>query len=129
MEFNPGPGGSHGHDTHQPCYRDASNYKQWTSFVIKGEMTLADRDRLQGALHDNVWLSVPALESVLGVPLPDPRQQMVDHYGLNHDDHPWVELADAVTGTDAPTTGATVAALIDAAEKCANRGWQTPSPA
>lgn len=111
------------------CYRDASNYKQWTSFVIEDEMTLAGRDRLQGALHGNLWLSVPALESVLGVPLPDPRLQMIDRYGLSPDDHPWVELAVVESTSDAPTAAMTAAAFIAGVEECAIRDWQMPNPA
>lgn len=62
-------------------YRDASNYKQFNSAVVSGELTEAQIHEIMGCLEDGEYF----IPSQVGLP-----EKKFDT--ITEDDHPWFEL-------------------------------------
>ena len=94
-------------------YRDACNYKKFSSVTLSGEITEEQEAAIMGSLHDGEFF----LPGQVG--LPDDNR-----YSGSVDDHPWFELENIeLTGRE-PTTGMTLEELVGKFRE-ARGNWQT----
>lgn len=90
-------------------YRDASNYKQFNTVILVGEITDEGRAAIKNSLLEGEYF-IPSQ-----VDLEDLQYLWENYGGLDdQDDHVWHEIVEISLTDEMPTTSKTVEELVEA---------------